>query len=81
MGLPVSILDLSVRATNCLERANIQTIGDLARIDLEALSRSGVKAKANGWFRNFGKATLLEIRTKLAVFWKSRDLDAFHVEA
>lgn len=52
----ISELDLSVRASNCLEMANIKTIRDLASLsEEEALE-----------IRNFGKTTLIEIKKKLS---------------
>jgi DNA-directed RNA polymerase subunit alpha len=58
LEMPVSSLDLSVRALNCLETAEIATVGELvARTELDLLK-----------VRNFGKTTLLEIKTKLRDF-------------
>jgi len=60
LSLPISDLDLSVRANNCLESENIRTIGDLVRLsepDLLAL-------------KNFGKTSLREVEQKL----RNRDL-------
>jgi len=54
--LPVSDLDLSVRAANCLEAENIRTIGELCRLKEEDLVK----------LRNFGRVTLKEIEKKLA---------------
>jgi DNA-directed RNA polymerase subunit alpha len=52
---PITELDLSVRAANCMEVEGIETIGQLcARTETEML---GV--------RNFGKTSLREIRKKL----------------
>lgn len=54
--MPIADLDLSVRASNCLEAANITTIGELCRkTDQELLK-----------LRQFGKTTLKEISKKLA---------------
>jgi DNA-directed RNA polymerase subunit alpha len=53
--LPISELDLSVRALNCLEGENIQTIGDLCRRSPDDLMK----------LRNFGRTTLKEIEKKL----------------
>ena len=58
--LPISELDLSVRALNCLEGENIQTIGDLCRRSEDDLLK----------LRNFGRTTLKEIEKKL----EDRDL-------
>lgn len=52
----ISELDLSVRASNCLEAADISTIGELCKLtDSELLK-----------LRQFGKTTLKEITKKLA---------------
>ncbi|MBN1845111.1 MAG: DNA-directed RNA polymerase subunit alpha [Sedimentisphaerales bacterium] len=56
LGEPVSSLDLSVRATNCLEMAKLETIRDLVRLtDSELLA-----------LRSFGKTSLREVKRKLA---------------
>ena len=52
---PITVLDLSVRATNCLESENIQVIRDLvSNTESEMLK-----------VRNFGKTSLREIKKKL----------------
>lgn len=54
--VPVTDLELSVRARNCLQKMNIQTIGDLVgRTDGELLA-----------YRNLGDTTLQEIKSVLA---------------
>ena len=55
LALPISDLDLSVRASNCLESENIRTIGDLVR-----LSETDLLAMTN-----FGRTSLREVRIKL----------------
>jgi DNA-directed RNA polymerase subunit alpha len=55
LNTPVEELELSVRSSNCLKQANIQTIGDLVQKTEEEM----VKTK------NFGKKSLAEIQTKL----------------
>lgn len=55
LQLPIKELDLSVRALNCLEGENIQTIGDLCRRTPDDLMK----------LRNFGRTTLKEIEKKL----------------
>lgn len=55
MAIPVSELDLSVRASNCLEYANIKTVGDLVTREEDELLE----------LKNFGKTTLIEIKKKL----------------
>lgn len=54
--LPVQDLDLSVRASNCLESENVRTIGELCKLKEEDLFK----------LRNFGRVTLKEIEKKLA---------------
>lgn len=56
LNKPVSELDLSVRASNCLEAANIKTVDELAGMTEEELLE----------VKNFGKTTLNEIKKKLA---------------
>lgn len=56
LNKPVSALDLSVRASNCLEAANIRTIGELVSMSEEEILQ----------IRNFGKTTLDEVKKKLA---------------
>ncbi len=55
-GRLVSELDLSVRASNCLEAANVKTIDDLISMTEDELLQ----------VRNFGKTTLNEVKKKLA---------------
>ncbi len=58
LSLPVSELELSVRSANCLEAAEIGTLGDLVeKEEIEMLK-----------FRNFGKKSLEEIRELLTKF-------------
>lgn len=56
MAVPVTELDLSVRASNCLEYAKIKTLGELVTKEEDELL--GLK--------NFGKTTLVEIKKKLS---------------
>lgn len=56
LSRPVAELDLSVRASNCLEADNIQTIGDLVAMDEDALLK----------IKNFGKTSLKEVEARLA---------------
>ena len=51
LRMPVSELELSVRAANCLREAKIQTIGDLVQKSPQELLK----------YRNFGKKSLAEI--------------------
>jgi len=55
MAIPISEMDLSVRASNCLEYANVKTIGELVNKEEDELLE----------LKNFGKTTLLEIKKKL----------------
>lgn len=52
---PVEELELSVRSSNCLKNANIQTLGDLTKKTEEDIVKT----------RNFGKKSLQEIKDKL----------------
>ena len=52
---PVSALELSVRATNCLEMAKIEIIGDLVKFSESELLN----------LRSFGKTSLREVKRKL----------------
>ncbi|MFQ5965425.1 MAG: DNA-directed RNA polymerase subunit alpha [Candidatus Scalinduaceae bacterium] len=61
----VSELDLSVRASHCLEMANIKTLGALIDNREEELLK----------LKNFGKTTLLEIKKKLSEFGLSFKTD------
>jgi DNA-directed RNA polymerase subunit alpha len=51
----VAELDLSVRASNCLEYANIKTVNELVTKEEDELLE----------LKNFGKTTLVEIKKKL----------------
>ncbi|MDP2989355.1 MAG: DNA-directed RNA polymerase subunit alpha, partial [Kiritimatiellota bacterium] len=55
LNMSVNEIELSVRAANCLNNANILTVGELAmKTEADMLK-----------FRNFGKKSLLEIEEKL----------------
>jgi DNA-directed RNA polymerase subunit alpha len=55
LNMSVNEIELSVRAANCLNNANIKTVGELAqKTEADMLK-----------YRNFGKKSLNEIRTKL----------------
>ncbi len=56
MKIAVSDFELSARARNCLERANIITLGDLTRISENELLAG----------KNFGETSLTEIREMLS---------------
>lgn len=67
---PLSILDLSVRASNCLEAASVKTVRDLVKMsedDLLAL-------------RNFGKTTLKEVKAKVEAFDLTLAMDLSSLE-
>lgn len=65
LNQPVDIIELSVRATNCLKAAKIRTIGDLvSKKDDELIS-----------YKNFGKKSLDEIRERLAELNLSLGMD------
>ena len=54
--MPIAELELSVRASNCLESAKIETVGQLAKMtDADLLK-----------IRSFGKTSLREVQRKLA---------------
>ena len=56
LNMSVNEIELSVRAANCLNNANITTVGQLAmKTEPEMLK-----------YRNFGKKSLNEIKEKLA---------------
>lgn len=55
LSLRINEIELSVRSTNCLANANIDTIGELVVMPESEMLR----------FRNFGKKSLTEIKQKL----------------
>lgn len=55
LGMSVNEIELSVRAANCLNNANITTVGELAQKSEQEMLR----------YRNFGKKSLNEIKAKL----------------
>jgi DNA-directed RNA polymerase subunit alpha len=56
LGLRIDEIELSVRSTNCLSSANIETIAELVSIPERRMLE----------FRNFGKKSLNEIKAKLS---------------
>lgn len=65
LGQPVDIIELSVRASNCLKAAKIRTIADLvSRKDDELIS-----------YKNFGKKSLDEIKERLTELNLSLGMD------
>jgi DNA-directed RNA polymerase subunit alpha len=55
LATPVEELELSVRASNCLKNANINSLGDLTSKTEDEIAKT----------RNFGKKSLQEIKEKL----------------
>lgn len=56
LNMPVQELELSVRASNCLESAKVETVGQLVKMtDADLLK-----------IRSFGKTSLREVKRKLA---------------
>jgi len=55
LNQPISTMELSVRASNCLESAKIHTIGDLVKLTEGDLLK----------VRSFGKTSLREVKRKL----------------
>lgn len=62
---PISELELSVRSANCLEAANIKTIGDLVRKTEPQMLK----------YKNFGKKSLNEINAILVTMQLSLGMD------
>jgi DNA-directed RNA polymerase subunit alpha len=56
LNMPIQELELSVRASNCLESAKVETVGQLVKMTEADLLR----------IRSFGKTSLREIKRKLA---------------
>jgi len=56
LSMPIAQLDLSVRASNCLETAKVSTVGDLVRMTEPDLLK----------VRSFGRTSLREVKRKLA---------------
>ena len=54
--MPITQLDLSVRASNCLESAKVTMVGELARMSETDLLK----------VRSFGRTSLREVKRKLA---------------
>ncbi len=65
LNQPVDIIELSVRASNCLKAAKIRTIGDLvSKTDEELIG-----------YKNFGKKSLDEIKERLSELSLSLGMD------
>lgn len=56
LEMSIASLDLSVRASNCLEAAQINTVGELIKLDEPQLMQ----------LRSFGRTSLVEVKRKLA---------------
>ncbi|MGD2169112.1 MAG: DNA-directed RNA polymerase subunit alpha [Chlamydiota bacterium] len=65
LALRINEIELSVRSTNCLVSANIDTIGELVVMPESDMLR----------FRNFGKKSLTEIKQKLEEMGLSLGMD------
>ncbi len=65
LALKIDEIELSVRSTNCLANANIDTIGELVVMPESDMLR----------FRNFGKKSLTEIKQKLDELGLSLGMD------
>jgi len=71
LAMPISQLELSVRASNCLESENIMTVGQLVRLSEDELLA----------IRSFGKTSLREVKRKLADLGLSLGMDLEGVTA
>jgi len=71
LAMPMSQLELSVRALNCLEAENIMTVGQLVRLSEDEVLQ----------IRSFGKTSLREIKRKLADLGLSLGMDLEGVTA
>lgn len=73
LSIPISDLNLSVRAAHCLENEDIHTVGDLVSLTEEQLLQ----------VRNFGRTSLEEVEEKLEQMGLSlcKSADAASVEA
>ena len=71
LAMPISALELSVRAANCLEAENIMTVGQLVRLSEDELLA----------MRSFGKTSLREVKRKLADLGLSIGMDLEGVAA
>jgi len=71
LAMPINQLELSVRASNCLESENVMTVGQLVRLSEDALLA----------IRSFGKTSLREVKRKLADLGLSLGMDLEGVTA
>src|SRR5690606_42020925 len=65
LAMPVAEMDLSVRASNCLESAKLNTVADLVTKTENELLK----------VRSFGKTSLREVKRKLADMGLSLGMD------
>jgi DNA-directed RNA polymerase subunit alpha len=65
LNMSVNEIELSVRAANCLNNANITTVGQLAMKSEQEMLK----------YRNFGKKSLNEIKDKLAALGLALGMD------
>jgi DNA-directed RNA polymerase subunit alpha len=65
LQMPISELDLSVRASNCLESAKLTTVSDLVQMPESDLLK----------VRSFGKTSLREVKRKLTDLGLSLGMD------
>jgi len=65
LAMPISALELSLRAANCLEAENIVTVGQLVRLTEKDMMG----------FRSFGRTSLRETKRKLADLGLSLGMD------
>ncbi len=71
LSMDISELHLTVRASNCLESQNLSTVAELVvKTEAEVLK-----------MRNFGKTSLLEIKTKLTDMGLSLGMDSEFVKS
>ena len=71
LAMPIAQLELSVRASNCLESENIMTVGQLVRMSEDDLLA----------VRSFGKTSLREVKRKLADLGLALGMDLEGVSA
>ncbi len=65
LAMPIQELELSVRASNCLESAKVETVGQLVAMEEAELLK----------IRSFGKTSLREIKRKLSDIGLSLGMD------
>ena len=66
LDMSIANLDLSVRASNCLEAARINTVGELIKLSEDDLLQ----------LRSFGRTSLIEVKRKLATIGLNLSQDA-----